>query len=136
MTDAHTPRVVIVSISRHPGLQAARILAARGVPVIGLATDPKHYCCQTNVCEEILFADSEDDYIEVLETLGPRLGAKAVILPCSDRLVQMISRHRERLETWYHVLLPTHDVVEMLMDKVAFYSYAEAHQFPTLNAFG
>ena len=123
------PRVVIVGLNRHPGLQAARILAARGVPVIGLALDPKHYCCRTNVCEEILIADSEEDYIDTLEALGRRLEAKAVILPCTDGLVQLISANRERLEPWFHVLLPEKDVVEMLMDKVAFYAYAEANGF-------
>jgi 4'-phosphopantetheinyl transferase len=41
------------------GLQAARILVARGVPVIAIAKDPKHHPSRTRVCKEILFADTE-----------------------------------------------------------------------------
>ena len=118
------PPVIIVGLNRHPGLQAARLLAARGVPIIGIAPDPNHYCCQTNVCQEILIAP-EDEYIETLEALGPRLNHKGVIVPCTDALVLLISRNRERIEEWFHVLLPDAAIVEMLMDKVAFYTRAE-----------
>jgi predicted ATP-grasp superfamily ATP-dependent carboligase len=44
--------------------------------------------------------------------------------------VLVISRHRNRLQEWYHVVLPKPDVVEMMMDKVAFYSYAQEKGFP------
>lgn len=129
MADQSLPRVVILGLNRHPGLQAARILSASGIPVIGVALDPKHYCSRTNACEEIVYADSEDDYVETLEALGRRLRDRAVLVPCSDRLVQMISTARDRLQPWYHVLLPDHDTVDMLMDKVRFYAYAEEHGF-------
>jgi predicted ATP-grasp superfamily ATP-dependent carboligase len=39
--------------------------------------------------------------------------------------VLQISRHRERLEESYHVILPAADIVETLLDKVNFYKYAE-----------
>jgi D-aspartate ligase len=129
MAENEQPKVVIVGLNRHPGLQAARILAARGVPVIGMATDPKHYCCRTNVCEEIIVAASEHDYVASLEALGPRLEKKAVIVPCSDALVELVSENRDRLAQWFHILLPDRDTVRMLMDKVEFYAYAEIHGF-------
>jgi predicted ATP-grasp superfamily ATP-dependent carboligase len=49
--------------------------------------------------------------------------------------VLVISRHRDQLEPYFHVLLPEHDVVEMLMDKVSFYSYAQENDLPIPRTF-
>jgi predicted ATP-grasp superfamily ATP-dependent carboligase len=106
------------------------------VPVIAIAKDPDHYCCRTNVCEKILFADTaSDEFIATLETLGPGLQQKAVLFPCTDISVLLISRHRQRLEAWYHVVLPDPDVVEMLMDKISFYTYAQKAGLPIPGTF-
>jgi predicted ATP-grasp superfamily ATP-dependent carboligase len=118
------------------GLQTARILAKRNVPVIAIAKDPKHHCSRTNVCEKILFADTEnDECIRTLETLGPELKQKAVLFPCYDENVLLVSRHRHRLEQWYHIVLPPPDVVEMMMNKTSFYTYAQANDFPIPKTF-
>ena len=39
--------------------------------------------------------------------------------------VLILSRQRQRLAQWFHIALPGHGVVEMLMDKVSFYTYAQ-----------
>lgn len=121
--------VVVLGLNRHPGLQAARILTARGVPVIGMATDPKHPNCRTRACAEIVYADSEANYVQRLEALGRRLQDKAILMPCSDALVMMVSASREQLAPWYHILLPDAEVVDMLMNKVEFYRYAGDNGF-------
>jgi predicted ATP-grasp superfamily ATP-dependent carboligase len=118
------------------GLQAARILAQRGVPVIAIASDSKYHSCRTRVCEEILFADTGGkELIATLEALGPRLYQKAVLFPCEDENVLLVSRHRQRLERWYHVVLPAADVVEMMVDKTRFYTYAQEEGFPIPRTF-
>ncbi len=43
-----------------------------------------------------------------------------VLYPCQDKNVILVSRHRDRLTPWYHIMLPPHDVVETLMNKAAF----------------
>jgi predicted ATP-grasp superfamily ATP-dependent carboligase len=43
--------------------------------------------------------------------------------------VLLVSRHRDRLEPWYHVVLPAPEVLEMLMDKNRFYNYAAENGF-------
>jgi len=125
------PYAIVIGLDCMTGLQTARILARHGVPVIAIAGDPKHPCCRTKVCEKIYFADIQrDDFVTTLENIGPELKQKAVLFPCTDMSVLLISRNRQKLERSYHVVLPEPDVVEMLMDKVSFYSYAQREGLP------
>ncbi len=125
------PYAVLIGLDSLQGLQAARVLARRGVPVIGLARDPDDYHCRTNVCQRIFFTETETpELIDTLEALGPKLGPKAVLFPCEDANVLLVSKYRERLEPWYHILLPEHQVLETLMDKVNFYRFAQKEGLP------
>jgi D-aspartate ligase len=120
------PRAIVVGLDSITGLQTARILAGRGVPVIALAKDVGHFCCRSRVCERIVSADTGTDrLIETLEELGSGLDGKAVLFPCADVSVLLISKHRERLESAFHVMLPPNDVVELLTHKATFYAYAQ-----------
>ncbi len=130
------PSAVVIGLDSMQGLQAARILAAHKVPVIGIAADRRHPCCSTNVCQQIVISPTaEEELISALEELGTQLQQRAVLYPCEDTNVLLVSRHRERLEKWYHVQLPPADVVEMLMDKVSFYEYATENDLPIPRTF-
>ena len=124
---------VVIALDCITGLQTARILAARGIPVVGLAADRHHFCARTRVVREVIEAPtSGDGLIAELERLGPRLGGlatggPAVLIPCSDASVLTISADRERLALWYRFVLPAHDTVELLMDKIRFTEHAQAH---------
>lgn len=125
------PYAIVIGLDCITGLQTARILAARGVPVIGVAKDPQHYCSQTRVCDKVYSADTAtEESIELLVALGPQLNQKAVLFPCTDLSVLLISRNRQRLARWFHVILPEIEVVEMLMDKIGFYTYAQREGLP------
>lgn len=126
-----TPPAIVIGLDCMTGLQTARILARRGVPVIGIATDPNHYCCKTNVCERILAANvKSEEFIGTLEHLERGLKQKAVLIPCTDMSVFQISLHRDRLADAYHYSLPSHETVAMLMDKISFYRYAMEKGLP------
>jgi predicted ATP-grasp superfamily ATP-dependent carboligase len=126
----------VIGLDSITGLQSARILARRGVPVIALSRDPEHYCCRTRVCKRIIEADTgSEEFIAVLQQLGPSLSHKAVLVPCSDMSVLLTARHKEGLQAWYHVDLPPADMVERLMDKVKFYRLAESHGLPVPKTF-
>jgi D-aspartate ligase len=130
------PCAIIVGLDSLQGLQTARVLDQRNVPVIAIAKDHKYHSCRTKVCEEIIFANTEnEELIEALMSLGPKLGRKAVIFPCQDNNVLNVSRHRHAIEEWYHIALPPHDIVEMLMDKAGFCSYAQMEGFPIPRTF-
>ncbi|MGY1671036.1 carboxylate--amine ligase [Geodermatophilus sp. SYSU D00710] len=122
---------VVVGLDCITGLQTARILSARGVPVTGLATDVGHYACRTRACGTVLQADLlSEDLVEALVRLGPQLQDRAALFPCTDLAVLLISRHRDRLAPWYSMALPDHAVVEMLMDKVGFLRHAQENHLP------
>ncbi len=63
-------------------------------------------------------------------TWGLQLRQKAVLFPCTDMAVLTLSRNREQLKQWYYVTLSAPDVVEKLMDKVGFYTYAQEAGLP------
>jgi D-aspartate ligase len=65
---------VLIGLDSMQGLQAARILHSRGVPVIALARDPSNHACRTNVCSDIRFVDTRSTgLIDELLTLGRSL---------------------------------------------------------------
>ena len=106
MPTSHAPHAVVVGIDVYTGLQTARILASRGVPVIGVAGDPRHPFCRARACERIVAAGtSSEDLVPALQALGPELEHKAILFPCTDMSVLVISRHRHRLADHYHVVL-------------------------------
>lgn len=122
---------VVIGLDCATGLQSARILAARGVPVIGIARDPNHACCRTRVCREIVIADTAGaGLIGALLEIGASLPERAVLFPCTDLSVLTISRQREELLPWFHTVLPDPDVIEMLVDKGRFAAWAEKEGLP------
>jgi predicted ATP-grasp superfamily ATP-dependent carboligase len=121
---------VVVGLDCITGLQSARILAERGIPVVGIAADRRHFCARTRVCSSVVESPTAGEgLVATLERLTGRLGT-AVLLPCTDGAVQTISEARERLEPGYRFVLPDHDVVETLMDKVSFTSFAQRERLP------
>ena len=76
--------------------------------------------------------------IAALEQLGQQLaqqGQKGVLYPCTDMSVLLVSRFRDRLRPWFHFALPEHSVVEMLIDKIGFYTYAAQAGLPIPTTF-
>lgn len=130
-TQTERPPAVIVGLDGMTGLQTARILARHRIPVIALAANTRHACARTRVCRRILPASHGGaGLLHALERLGPTLPDKAVLFPCTDQSVQAISRGRGALSRWYHIALPPHDVVDMLMDKDRFRRFAREHSLP------
>src|SRR3954462_1214051 len=129
------PPAIVLGLGSITGLQTARILAGHGVPVIGITKEPNHFA-RTRVCERVLYADTtNDEFMGCLETLGPTLEQRAVLVPCTDLTVLMVSRNREKLERWYHVVMPDADVVELLMHKDRFYEWAQSEGFAVPRTF-
>ncbi len=124
------PRAVVVGLDCITGLQTARLLARRGVSVIGIASNLSHFCARTRVCKEIVQANTaSEELIEALDVLASRSSTRPVLYPCTDNSVLQISRNRARLTDRCHIALPSHDVVEMLMSKPALARHAQKHGF-------
>lgn len=125
--DKPVPCVIIIGLNSIQGLQAARIFAARGIPVLAMTDDPKHFCCRTKVCREIIVTETRGaGFIDALEQRAAGFPEAPVLVPCQDESVLQLSRHRQRLAKNYRFLLPPPETVEWLMDKSRFYRKAEA----------
>jgi predicted ATP-grasp superfamily ATP-dependent carboligase len=123
------PVAIVIGLDCITGLQAARLLARRGVPVMGIASNPRHFCARTRVCREILQADTtSEELLLTLERLAGRFPVPPVLFPCTDNSVRLLSAGRERL-AGYRLALPAHDVVEMLIEKPSMERYAREHGF-------
>jgi len=130
------PPAVVVGLDSVTGLQSARVLARNGVQVLGIARDPRHPCVRTRACARVVVADTTgDELVETLEKLGPDWSSPAVLLPCTDLSVLLISRNRETLRTWYRFALPDPHVVEMLVDKASFVFHAQKQGLPVPRSF-
>ena len=128
---ASLPTAIVVGLDNITGLQTARILADRGVPVIGIVADRQHWGARTNVCVKIVqSALSGDALIDALRDLGSQIPGPAVLIPCTDPSVDSLSRSRAGLPSNFVLPLGSHDVVETLMDKVTFAEHAARAHLP------
>jgi D-aspartate ligase len=127
---------VIIGLDCLPGIQTARILAENGVRVIGIARDPNHPFSHTNTCAAIRFITlAQDELMSALEVISSEFDQKAVLYPCTDRSVLLVSRNRRVLQQHYHIALPEPETLEMLMDKTSFFRFAREHGLPVPATF-
>lgn len=126
MSEPYRPAAVVIGLDCITGLQTARILASRGVPVVGLARDTGHYCCRTNSAERVIAADTRGPgLLSALRALGAERPAEAVLFPCSDEAVLTVGRGRDQLPDGYCAVMPETDTLELLALKSRFYRHAE-----------
>jgi D-aspartate ligase len=126
---AHGPSAVIVGLDTLAGLQTARLLRRRGIPVVGVAADRRHPACHTRSCVEIVIAaPAGEELLEVLVQLGTAYPG-AVLIPCTDAAVSTIATARYRLEDLRIVLPPT-EVIDTLAHEHRLAAHAAAHGIP------
>jgi predicted ATP-grasp superfamily ATP-dependent carboligase len=132
LTPQDRPPAIVVGLDCITGLQTARLLATREVPVIGLAGDRRHFCARTRVPRAIIQARlTGEGLIADLERLGGDLPREAVLIPCTDAAVLAIATAADRLAGGpYRFVLPDADTVRRLMDKVSFAEHAIASGLP------
>ncbi|HEU4920616.1 MAG TPA: hypothetical protein VFT20_12830 [Candidatus Limnocylindrales bacterium] len=119
------PAAVVVGLDCITGLQTTRIFTARGIPVVGVVADPRHFCARTRLPVAIVRAQLRGEpLVDALVALGERLDAPGVLVPCTDAAVLAISAGRDRLAEAFRWVLPDHKDVVRLMDKVGFAEHA------------
>ena len=126
------PAAIVLGLGQN-GLATARALGRVGVPVIGIDSDLEQPGAQTRYCEKLLcpdFGKAGDGLMQTLVELGGKLEQKAVILPSGDLNVQMVSERREELEPYFHLSLPSKEVLRLFLDKKSFYKLAIERDLP------
>jgi predicted ATP-grasp superfamily ATP-dependent carboligase len=129
--EAAVPPAVVIGLDSITGLQTARILRDRGVPVVGVVADRRHWGARTNACVGVVESGLRGEpLVASLQRLGARIGRSSVVFPCTDGSVDTVSRHRDALAEHFLLSLAPHPVVEMLMDKARFAAYATTAGLP------
>ncbi len=110
---------VVTPLDEHMGLDIARSLASRDIPVYGVDADHRATGRYSRSCRFLHSPNPEHDqeaYVQFLLDLGKSLG-RAVLFPLSDAHVLLISRHREQLQRYYDYRMADHDTMEKLTTK-------------------
>ena len=109
-------------------VSVARSLGRRGIPVhaLGVASDPVRW---SRWCTEFVDLGAGEGVVD--RWLGwlesPAAPAGAVVMPCNDDAVELIARHRARLEAAGLVPVEGDDrAARAMLDKDATYAVAEA----------
>lgn len=125
------PAAVVIGLDSITGLQTARLLARRDIPVVGIARAARHPSCRTNVCERIVIGSTAGEALaDVLGRLAPTFASPPVLFPCTDLSVLAVSRYREQLADRFRFVLPRPGVIERLLDKASFQSFAVEEGLP------
>ena len=132
-TTAGPAPAVLIPPDEHMGLDIARSLAGRGVPVFGLDDDPASPTRHSRFCRVVPgpgLRAGEETFLERLLTFGRSLGRPAVLFPLSDEHVLFCSRRREALRGSYELVLASPDTVERLTSKQGLAELAARHGIP------
>ena len=122
---------VVVGLDCITGLQTARILHHRGIPVVGVTSRSRHWATRTRACREVVTSPlSGDRLTATLAGIARRWPGPAVLVPCTDEAVHHLSMHRDVLPPGQVLPLADHRTVELLMDKVRFAAHAQAARLP------
>jgi predicted ATP-grasp superfamily ATP-dependent carboligase len=115
------------------GLATVRALGRLGVPVIGLDSDLDQPGARTKYARKIQcpgFGSEGTALVECLVSLAGQLGRKAVLFPSGDINLTVVSEHRELLSEHFLLHLPPREVLRCILDKKAFYRFAQEHGLP------
>jgi predicted ATP-grasp superfamily ATP-dependent carboligase len=125
------PPAVVIGVQHVTALNTVWSLAQTGVPVLGITSRPASPIARTRKCRIVHCPDvNSDALIDTLLELGRSLECRAVLFPCSDEQVSVISEKRELLAPYYLFNLPSKEVVRMLLCKAEFASYAGPNGYP------
>lgn len=112
-------------------LGIARSLAVAKTRVIIVYTTRLNAALWSRHCESVVIKDtSGESLIEGLERIGRSFARPALLILTEDRSVETVSKLRDRLTSYFRILLPSDDAVDVLADKAKFQDFAEREGLP------
>ncbi len=130
----HKTPAVITPMNVRLGLDIARALGKRGVPVYGVDPDPKEAGGKSKYCQLVVSPDlktSPEAFIAFLVDFGKQLEHKSVLYAINDGTVLLCSRERARLQPYYEFVMPDHTTLANLLTKQGLDGMAQASDIPT-----
>ncbi len=125
---------VVTPLDEHMGLDIARSLGRRGIPVFGIDWDAQAAGRRSRYCRLVLSPDpkqSEQQYVQFLVDWGKKQRTKSVLYPVSDDTALICSRERRLLEPFYEFVMPDHATMVRLATKASLAEAARACGVPT-----
>lgn len=123
-----TPTAALLLGLGLPGLDIARSLGRRGIPVFGHDRGPNWACLSRYVMPCPSAPDEpESALLEAVLNWGRQIGGHPLLIPLQDDYVLFVSRHREALERVYRFVLPDAEVIESLVSKSKMWSLCSAN---------
>lgn len=117
--------VILSGINNVNALGVLRGLKRKGIPVIVLDVDSKsmvrysRYVTRLVPCPNPL--NSEAGFIDTLMELGRLLDHRPVYIPTGDAEVLALSKHKEKLITYYRMPVAAFDTINLLVNKKLFF---------------
>lgn len=88
------PIAVVVGLQHLTALATVRSLSREGVPVTAITSKPRSPLAKTKGCQKLCYEDVNGaPLFDTLLKLGETLEERAVLVPCSDAQVYLISEH-------------------------------------------
>ncbi len=129
MRKLSTPAVIVGFETN--GLGVARALRRESIPSISLAGPGWTPSCASWSTKITMSSGwNEDALVNDLIAIGRRLHARAPLLITKDEPVLWISANRAALGEYFEIVMPEHDTVLLLMDKLRFHSLATERGWP------
>lgn len=130
---------VITPIDEHMGLDIARSLGRKRVPVYGFDANPRTPGRYSRYVRFVQGADPEADdedcFIERLVQFGKTLPTRAVLFPLSDRHVLVCSERRAELEPYFLFVFPEHEIISGFATKDGLQTLARQCGVPAPKTF-
>jgi D-aspartate ligase len=114
-----TPAVVVPP-DEHMGLDVARSLGRKGIPVYGVDPDPKAVGGKSRYIQLVVSPDpiaDQDDFLEFIVDWASRFSERPVLFPLSDEMVHLCSLERDQLLQSFVYVMPKHEILERLQAK-------------------
>jgi predicted ATP-grasp superfamily ATP-dependent carboligase len=128
-----TAITAFVTGADHPtALGGARGVNAAGAEVIGFTARPEKRACLSRAWSEIRVLRSSDPSDRAMEVIRAASDSDGPIflLPTEDDMVREFSRNREMLPDHVRLSLPSHECVELLLEKTRFAEWARHRDYP------
>jgi D-aspartate ligase len=116
------PPAVVLQVSYSCGLGIVRDLGVHHVPVLALDPDPRAIGLRSRHAVGLRCPDplaDEPAFLSYLEEVGEHLPQRAVIFPSHDEYIWPLSRHADRLASWFIVPFSGWEVMRHVYDKRA-----------------
>lgn len=124
---------VVTPLDEHMGLDIARSLGRRGIPVYGFDPDPQAAGRVSKYCRLVVCPDpkqAEQGYIQSLVDWGRSRSEKTVLYPVSDVTALLCSRQRRELAPYFEFVMPDHSVMCRMSSKQGLASAAAEFDVP------